>query len=133
VVPSSGVRKRRTTTKTEGLRALAIALLAVSLSLVGPGAIALASQPGGFERQVRDGKDAQPFVARPAPPAVRVALRPRGTSLDDHGGRQLAVELTARARDGAAVSPRFLSGRAPRCNARRFPETVRSSRGPPQG
>ena len=127
----AGVRKRRT--KTEGLRAFAIALLAASLSLAGPGAVALASQPGGFERQVREGKDAQPFVARPAPPAVRVAIRPRGSSRDDHGGRQLAVALTVRARDGAAVSPRFLSGRTPRCNARRFPDTVRSSRGPPQG
>ena len=124
------MRKR---TKSEGLRAFAIALLAASLSLAGPGALALASRPGGFERQVREGKDAQPFVARPAALAVRVALRPRGASLDDHGGRQLAVELTARARDGAAVSSRFLSGRAPRGNARRFPETVRSSRGPPQG
>jgi hypothetical protein len=125
------VRKRRT--KIDGIRAFAIALLAASLSLAGPGAIALASQPGGLEREVRDGKDAQPFLARPAPPAVRVALRPRGGSLDGHGGRQLAVELCARARDGAAISPRFLSGRVPRRNARRIPETVRSSRGPPQG
>ena len=114
------------------IRAILIALLATSLSLEGSGAMALASG-SGLPHVASDGRDHQPLVARPAASVSRFVTRPRASSPDDQGGRQLAAALTARARDGAAVSERFLSGRAPRCTPRRFPATVRSSRGPPQG
>jgi hypothetical protein len=118
-----------------GIRALAVLVAAATLSIAGPGAVALArtSEPERLTRQGGDGKDEAPLVARPAASAARVLARPRSSSHDDLGGRTLAGTLAARARGAAAVSQRFLSGRAPRCNPRRFPLTVRSSRGPPEG
>ena len=118
------------------IRGFSIAILAASLSLAGPGA--LASEPGRLAQQAREGQSdqrekQQPFVARPAPSSVRVALRPRGASLDEHGGRQLTAALAARARQGAAASQRLRSETEPRHDPWPVPTTVRSSRGPPQG
>jgi hypothetical protein len=120
---------------TYRLRALAAAIIAVSLSWAGPGTRALVAAPDALERQVREGKTEQPFVlilARPATESLRVAVRP-GRAVPDQPARDLVGVLAPVFHlplPQTAVAP-ALPG-APRAVAL-VPVTSRSSRGPPLG
>jgi hypothetical protein len=117
--------------RLDWIRVLAVAILAAGVSFVGPGGYAFAAAPGRLAQQVRDGKDDLPLATRAAPSTTRLALRPRSTSADHHGGRLLAAALTERADSGALCSE-TLSAEAPRATPRRGPTALRSSRGPPE-